>query len=332
MLVLGSKITGYNHQRCCGALVEHQVAVVEVLIDGQALEGYVNDLLISAIGAYISLCNTLSYGYLDAAIRCLTSIVRMALGISIMRSHRGWPCNVFTMSGFHLVRGLWSQYISYGLCEYVLDLCVMGRVMMPITLNLASVMKEHVMARLSVEPILRTFPTPAPHRFHLHHSDRSAQHSFEAPGLPQVRGNPIHFSSLYSFLSFFNCLVDMAILRDQPGLKVEILIDGVPIQEYDDENEEIVPNVVTKYIEAKSGVNFAIRYTVLPRFHIKHALVVQSYLDGKPMRSHVCSEDEIRNYKSRTMTGVREAIAGKYYKRKFCFSKLNTGQLYSLIS
>lgn len=124
----------------------------------------------------------------------------------------------------------------------------------------------------------------------------------------------------------------MAILCDQPGLKVEILVDGVPLQEYDDEDEEIVPTVVTKYIEAKSGVNFTIRYTVLPQFHIKHALKVQSYLDGKPMENRVRSEDSIRKYMSGTMTGVREAIAGKYYERKFCFSQLNTGQLYSLVN
>lgn len=117
----------------------------------------------------------------------------------------------------------------------------------------------------------------------------------------------------------------MAILRDQPGLEVEILVDEGPLQEYDDEDEEIVPTVVTKYIEAKSGVNFTIRYTVLPQFHVKHALFVQSYLDGKPMESHVRSEDVIRKYTSTTMTGVREAIDGKYYERKFCFSQLDTG-------
>jgi hypothetical protein len=124
----------------------------------------------------------------------------------------------------------------------------------------------------------------------------------------------------------------MAILRDQPGLKVEILVDGVPLQEYDYENEEIMPSVVTKYIEAKSGDNFTIRYTVLPQFHIKHALVVQSYLDGKSMAKRVFSEERIRKYANRTVTGVREAIAGKYYERKFCFSQLNTGQLYSLMN
>ena len=124
----------------------------------------------------------------------------------------------------------------------------------------------------------------------------------------------------------------MAILRDQPGLKVEILVDGGPLQEYDDEDEEVVPTVVTKYIEVKSGVNFTIRYTFLPQFHIKHALVLQSYLDGKPMGSHIRSEDEIRKCTSATMTGVREAIDGKCYERRFYFSQLNKGQLYSLIN
>jgi hypothetical protein len=146
--------------------------------------------------------------------------------------------------------------------------------------------------------------------------------------LPSTRSFPS--STIYS--AIHNSLIDMAILRDQPGLKVEILVDGVPLQEYDYENEEIMPSVVTKYIEAKSGDNFTIRYTVLPQFHIKHALVVQSYLDGKSMVKRVFSEERIRKYASRTVTGVREAIAGKYYERKFCFSQLNTGQLYSLMN
>lgn len=89
---------------------------------------------------------------------------------------------------------------------------------MSVTLNLASVVKKgHMMARLSVELILGTFLAPAPQRLHLHHSDRSAQNSFGAPGLPLVRGNRMFFSSLYSFLSFFNYLLRYPQLTSQHG-------------------------------------------------------------------------------------------------------------------
>ncbi|KAH5329958.1 hypothetical protein HBI23_165720 [Parastagonospora nodorum] len=45
-----------------------------------------------------------------------------------------------------------------------------------------------------------------------------------------------------------------------PGLHVEILVNGQPLQEYDDIDESSVPlNTITKYIEARSDVNFAVR-------------------------------------------------------------------------
>jgi hypothetical protein len=46
------------------------------------------------------------------------------------------------------------------------------------------------------------------------------------------------------------------------GLKVEILVDSQPLQEYDDVDAgPLTPNTTTKYIEAQSNAYFATRVT-----------------------------------------------------------------------
>jgi hypothetical protein len=54
--------------------------------------------------------------------------------------------------------------------------------------------------------------------------------------------------------------LSMATPPSCPGLHVEILVNGQLLQEYDDSDESSVPpNTITKYIEARSDVNFAVR-------------------------------------------------------------------------
>jgi hypothetical protein len=56
----------------------------------------------------------------------------------------------------------------------------------------------------------------------------------------------------------------MAITRASPGIQVEVLVEGEPLKEYDDEDEEVTADKVTKFIEAKSGSEFKIRWTITP--------------------------------------------------------------------
>ncbi|KAI4696340.1 uncharacterized protein J4E88_000515 [Alternaria novae-zelandiae] len=50
----------------------------------------------------------------------------------------------------------------------------------------------------------------------------------------------------------------MAIHTDYPGLTVEIYVDGKPLEEYEDSEEEDVPKTTTRYVECRSGAEFAI--------------------------------------------------------------------------
>ena len=50
----------------------------------------------------------------------------------------------------------------------------------------------------------------------------------------------------------------MAIHADYPGLTVEIYVDGKPLEEYENSEEEDVPETTTRYVECRSGAEFAI--------------------------------------------------------------------------
>ncbi|KAI4629252.1 uncharacterized protein J4E87_003514 [Alternaria ethzedia] len=45
----------------------------------------------------------------------------------------------------------------------------------------------------------------------------------------------------------------MAIHADYPGLTVEIYVDGKPLEEYENEEEEDVPKTTTRYVECRSA-------------------------------------------------------------------------------
>lgn len=73
----------------------------------------------------------------------------------------------------------------------------------------------------------------------------------------------------------------MAIVPGCPGLVVEVLVDGVPLQEYnDDEDEEGSPGITTKYIEAHSGSSFTIRFSYANSLPV-HPHLVRISLDGQ---------------------------------------------------
>ncbi|KAI4655275.1 uncharacterized protein J4E79_008342 [Alternaria viburni] len=51
----------------------------------------------------------------------------------------------------------------------------------------------------------------------------------------------------------------MAVHGDYPGLKVQIVVKGKPLDEYEHEEEEELPKTTTRYVECHSGAEFAIK-------------------------------------------------------------------------
>ncbi|KAF2491026.1 hypothetical protein BU16DRAFT_141592 [Lophium mytilinum] len=116
----------------------------------------------------------------------------------------------------------------------------------------------------------------------------------------------------------------MAILNDLPGLKVEIVVNGQTLKEYDDDDEdpEEKPRTVTKYIEATSGASFEVRFTFTRLFSLSmYSFAMDIYLDGKFMDNMCIQKNDL--FKGPIeLTGVRSKKGEQWYLEKFCFSKL----------
>ncbi|KAF2809635.1 uncharacterized protein BDZ99DRAFT_463419 [Mytilinidion resinicola] len=117
----------------------------------------------------------------------------------------------------------------------------------------------------------------------------------------------------------------MAILDDLLGLKVEIVVNGQPLQEYDDEDgEEEKPKSVIKYIEATSNATFEVRVIFgleLPQEHRQYSYTCRVYLDGT-YQDGMVFEKRTGLFKQATLRGRRSCKAGEYYLQTFRFSNL----------
>ncbi|KAJ6273333.1 hypothetical protein PSV08DRAFT_348339 [Bipolaris maydis] len=74
----------------------------------------------------------------------------------------------------------------------------------------------------------------------------------------------------------------------RPGLEVAIHVESRPLQEYDDGDENIPPNTVTKYIKAKSGAEFAVINTFKPPFSPLHGVMINPIVNDSPATSRFC--------------------------------------------
>lgn len=128
----------------------------------------------------------------------------------------------------------------------------------------------------------------------------------------------------------------MVILRD---VEVTISAKGKRLHEYDDAAEEPSPsNAVTKYIEALTGTDFHIQYTLKPAFRLKSSgISVHVTIDGEDMDNiaHPKHEDlkdlsrvPFHNY----FDGSRRLQNGTWIRQAFIFSEIKTSRSPSTIS
>ncbi|KAF2025121.1 hypothetical protein EK21DRAFT_77178 [Setomelanomma holmii] len=115
----------------------------------------------------------------------------------------------------------------------------------------------------------------------------------------------------------------MAITKAFPRIKADILIDSAALQEYDDDEEPSSDVVMTKYIEATSGAEFAIRC----QFHARpqYDILTRVLLDGKyVMGSYALLKNFHNGYLELSLYGVRSNKNNEWTLAKFCFSDLKT--------
>ncbi|KAK2047428.1 hypothetical protein LZ31DRAFT_517374 [Colletotrichum somersetense] len=133
----------------------------------------------------------------------------------------------------------------------------------------------------------------------------------------------------------------MAIIRDFPGVKVTVQVDGRDATEYDDpdgvENDANRNNArwrTSTYVESKDDAFFCIRYQVDNSHRWEgpnHAFALALYVDGKRADAVVCEARKFLNFNpfyvwESTIEGSRQKSTSSGYERlnKFKFSKVTT--------
>jgi len=127
----------------------------------------------------------------------------------------------------------------------------------------------------------------------------------------------------------------MAILPDFPGLRVEIIVAGTPLQEYDlpNDTDEVTTNASTiKYVEATPGAEFAVHVTVDRKFkHAKYDLDYRVTIDGNKdlSRGKLMTKKHHVQGRTSTLGAIKFASGKQVIKRNFFFSTLTTGHFFS---
>jgi hypothetical protein len=119
----------------------------------------------------------------------------------------------------------------------------------------------------------------------------------------------------------------MAVLDAYPGIKVQIVVNGAPLQEYDDDDDEsATPNTVTKYVEAVSGAEFQIQHDITQPWP-QHEMLLECIVDQHKVVGAVLNKG---NYRGSSYRYVKEgAISykeGHQFIQRFRFAQLSIGK------
>ncbi|KAF2013667.1 hypothetical protein BU24DRAFT_452510 [Aaosphaeria arxii CBS 175.79] len=122
----------------------------------------------------------------------------------------------------------------------------------------------------------------------------------------------------------------MAVLsfREHGDFKVEILVDGQPLEEFKDDDEEDKPNEAMRYVMATSGKEFAVRFTAA-RPYPKYTILVNIYLDGKWVRGRYVDKDDKGKVE---IKGTIQTLGDRWLSQNFRFAELEINESISNVA
>ncbi len=111
----------------------------------------------------------------------------------------------------------------------------------------------------------------------------------------------------------------------------QILVNGVALQEYNDDEiqkgHQSFP-IVTRYVEAASGAEFIITFSLLPERVLDEDLVWTISLDGTTRQCAVVDNSKLRyGFNIWTRDGVQVGRDDDWYLKKYKFADIVMGKL-----
>lgn len=121
----------------------------------------------------------------------------------------------------------------------------------------------------------------------------------------------------------------MAIIPDVPHVAVDIVVDGRPLPEYldEDDDDSVSPDSINKYVECVSGSHFGIRVDLTGMdtrgLRRGNSIITDYYLDGQLVADTV-HRFPLRNRSISVLSGESRREGGVWVMRKFLFANLVT--------
>jgi hypothetical protein len=126
-------------------------------------------------------------------------------------------------------------------------------------------------------------------------------------------------------------LAALAVHTDCPGLKAEVVVNGVVLKESDGDGQP-PPLTTKKYVEVGSDAHFGVRYTIPKGLHGAMGVMVRLCISGSPMYRCVLTKKEIEMNGPRIIASVIVNINDAKYDQAFRFSQLRIGTYLSCSS
>ncbi|KAF2117494.1 hypothetical protein BDV96DRAFT_685220 [Lophiotrema nucula] len=114
----------------------------------------------------------------------------------------------------------------------------------------------------------------------------------------------------------------MAILHDWPTLKVNIVVNDVPLEEYPIHGLDL-PKTVARYIPASSGADFTIKYAFTRPFPADRPVSIGIKIDGYPVDEPFHHGRDLFEKEGYTCSGAMLKAGLRWYERKFKFAEIS---------
>ena len=124
----------------------------------------------------------------------------------------------------------------------------------------------------------------------------------------------------------------MVILASLPGVRVEIIVDGTPLVEYDDEETPEQSKLVSRYVEAQTGAVFAVEVSVDESRPTSQDLIVFLSVDGIFIQSTFISKGRPSIWVALHFDSVKTKINSDWVKQALMFQKLAFSKNHDLFS
>jgi hypothetical protein len=123
----------------------------------------------------------------------------------------------------------------------------------------------------------------------------------------------------------------MAVLAGVSGLEVEILVNGQPLQEYEDHSAEVPAHTTERYVEAQSDAHFEIHYTFKAPFPADRPISMIVTIDGHDVDEPLIRPTELFQENGHISRGVISNVRSRWVVQKYCFSAIQISE-YQIIT